>query len=197
VAKVLVTGARARSAGRSALVSWRRASMFVQPTSPCRPGTGIGPNEIEDYWQVDLTDAGSAYAVARGCDVVVHTAAIPQPVHNPPHVVFGNNMLSTFNALEAAIAAGRTTVRELLERDGARVHLRAPPVPARLPAGRRGASGAPAGSVRDGEVVRRAPLRPRRRARRHPLHVHPAVLGAGRGELRAEPRARSCATRPC
>jgi UDP-glucose 4-epimerase len=41
-----------------------------------------------------------------GCDVVVHTAAIPQPSHNPPHVVFGNNMLSTFNVLEAAITAG-------------------------------------------------------------------------------------------
>ena len=36
----------------------------------------------------------------------MHTAAIPQPIHNPPHVVFGNNVLSTFNVLEAAIAAG-------------------------------------------------------------------------------------------
>ena len=33
----------------------------------------------------------------------MHTAAIPQPIHNPPHVVFGNNVLSTFNILEAAI----------------------------------------------------------------------------------------------
>ena len=66
----------------------------------------IAPGEPNDYWQADLTDAGSAYALARGCDVVVHTAAIPQPIHNPPHVVFGNNMLSTFNTLEAAIVAG-------------------------------------------------------------------------------------------
>lgn len=64
------------------------------------------PGEPEDYWQVDLTDAGAAYAVVRGCDVVVHAAAIPQPIHNAPHVVFANNMLSTFNVLEAAIAAG-------------------------------------------------------------------------------------------
>jgi UDP-glucose 4-epimerase len=42
----------------------------------------------------------------RGSDAVVHTAAIPQPVHNPPHVVFGNNLMSTFNVLEAAIMAG-------------------------------------------------------------------------------------------
>ena len=66
----------------------------------------IGPGEVQDYWQADLTDAGAAYAVVGGCDVVVHTAAIPQPIHNPPHVVLGNNMLSTFNTLEAAIAGG-------------------------------------------------------------------------------------------
>ena len=36
----------------------------------------------------------------------MHTAAIPQPIHNPPHVVFGNNLLSTFNALEASIQQG-------------------------------------------------------------------------------------------
>ena len=37
----------------------------------------------------------------------------------------------------------------------------------------------------DGEVVRRAALRSRGRAGRHPLHVDPAELGPGRGELRA------------
>jgi nucleoside-diphosphate-sugar epimerase len=56
--------------------------------------------------QADLTDAGACHALVRGCDAVVHTAAIPQPIHNPAHVVFGNNLLATFNVLEAAIAAG-------------------------------------------------------------------------------------------
>jgi nucleoside-diphosphate-sugar epimerase len=105
VAKVLVTGARGK-VGRALCPRLVEAGFDVRATDLALPTWDrIGPNEIEDYWQVDLTDAGSAYAVARGCDVVVHTAAIPQPVHNPPHVVFGNNMLSTFNALEAAIAA--------------------------------------------------------------------------------------------
>jgi nucleoside-diphosphate-sugar epimerase len=62
--------------------------------------------EAEDYVQADLTDAGACSAIARGCDAVVHTAAIPQPTHNPPHIVFDNNLLATFNVLEAAIAAG-------------------------------------------------------------------------------------------
>jgi UDP-glucose 4-epimerase len=56
-----------------------------------------------EYIQADLTDAGAAYAVARDMDAVVHTAAIPEPTHNPPHVVFHNNLMATFNILEAAI----------------------------------------------------------------------------------------------
>jgi UDP-glucose 4-epimerase len=56
-----------------------------------------------EYVQADLTDAGAAYAVARDMDAVVHTAAIPEPTHNPPHVVFHNNLMATFNILEAAI----------------------------------------------------------------------------------------------
>ena len=56
----------------------------------------------------------------------MHTAAIPQPIHNPPHVVFGNNLLSTFNVLEAAIACRGAAPRQLLQRDGAGISLRTP-----------------------------------------------------------------------
>ncbi len=81
----------------------------MRATRSRRPDVGSARRREDstDYWQADLTDAGAAYAVVRGCDVVVHTAAIPQPIHNPPHVVFGNNMMSTFNVLEAAIAVRR------------------------------------------------------------------------------------------
>ena len=172
---VLVTGLAGK--GGTALVPrLQEAGHEVRATtSPCRPGIESRPGEPEDYWQVDLTDAGSAYAVVGGCDVVVHTAAIPQPIHNPPHVVFGNNMLSTFNVLEAGDRGRREAVRELLERDRARLHLRVSALQARLPPDGRGAPRPPAGSVRDREVVRRAPLRPGRRARGHPVHVDSAV----------------------
>jgi nucleoside-diphosphate-sugar epimerase len=53
--------------------------------------------------QTDLTDAGAAFAVVRGHDAVIHAAAIPEPTRNPAHVVFHNNLMSTFNALEAAV----------------------------------------------------------------------------------------------
>jgi nucleoside-diphosphate-sugar epimerase len=83
----LVTGARGK-VGRALCPRLVEAGFEVRATDLALPTWDrTPPGEIEDYWQVDLTDAGSAYAVTRGCDVVVHTAAIPQPVHNPPHVV--------------------------------------------------------------------------------------------------------------
>jgi UDP-glucose 4-epimerase len=105
--KVLVTGAHGK-VGRALVPALMRAGHEVRATDLTRPQWDRlqDPREAEDYVQADLNDAGACYALARGCDAVVHTAAIPQPIHNPPHVVFGNNLVATFNALEAAIAAG-------------------------------------------------------------------------------------------
>jgi nucleoside-diphosphate-sugar epimerase len=104
--KVLVTGAHGK-VGRALVPRLQDVGYEVRASDLTRPRWDRpDPGEATDYWQVDLTDAGSVYPLVHGCDVVVHTAAIPQPVHNPPHVVFANNMLSTFNVLEAAIASG-------------------------------------------------------------------------------------------
>jgi nucleoside-diphosphate-sugar epimerase len=37
---------------------------------------------------------------------VIHAAAIASPNRNPPHVIFANNVLATYNAVEAAERAG-------------------------------------------------------------------------------------------
>jgi UDP-glucose 4-epimerase len=58
------------------------------------------------YVQADLTDAGDAFAVVRGQDVVVHCAALPEPTRNPPHTVFRNNLMATFNLVEACVRMG-------------------------------------------------------------------------------------------
>jgi UDP-glucose 4-epimerase len=104
--RVLVTGSRGK-VGRALCPRLVEAGYDVRAVDLAVPTWDrVAPPEPADYWQADLTDAGAAYAVTRACDVVVHTAAIPQPIHNPPHAVFGNNMLSTFNVLEGAITAG-------------------------------------------------------------------------------------------
>jgi UDP-glucose 4-epimerase len=104
--KVLVTGAHGK-VGRALVPTLAAAGHDVRASDLSRPSWDrVDPGEAEDYVQADLTDAGACYPLVEGCDVVVHTAAIPQPIHNAPHVVFSNNMLSTFNVLEAAIRAG-------------------------------------------------------------------------------------------
>ena len=60
------------------------------------------------YIQADLCDAGVMYSCISRYqpDVVVHIAAIPDPTHNAPHTVFQNNIMSTFNVIEASVRLG-------------------------------------------------------------------------------------------
>jgi UDP-glucose 4-epimerase len=101
--KVLVTGARGK-VGRAVVPALMGAGHEVRASDLAR---GVFdrplPGDPAEYVQADLTDAGEAFALVRGVDAVVHTAAIPEPTHNPPHVVFRNNLMSTFNVLEAAV----------------------------------------------------------------------------------------------
>jgi nucleoside-diphosphate-sugar epimerase len=105
--KVVVTGAKGK-VGRALVPALLRAGHEVLAVDLAPPewDRHLDPRSSADYVQADLTDAGSCDAIVRGCDVVVHAAAIPAPVHHPPHVVFRNNALSTFNVIEAAVAAG-------------------------------------------------------------------------------------------
>lgn len=69
--------------------------------APTRPPSGEA-----SFVLADLTDAGDAYAVISGFDAVVHTAAIPLAGAHPGHTVFRNNMMATYNCVEAALRAG-------------------------------------------------------------------------------------------
>lgn len=50
----------------------------------------------------DLTNLGEVYGVLEGADAVVHLAAIPVAYSHPNEVTFQNNVMSTYNILEAA-----------------------------------------------------------------------------------------------
>ena len=63
-----------------------------------------------DVRVADLTDRGDVFDLvgAADPDAVVHWAAIPDPMDHPGGVVFENNVVSTYNVLEAA---GRADAR--------------------------------------------------------------------------------------
>lgn len=103
--KVVVTGARGK-VGSAAVRALQDAGHEVRATDTGRAVFERQLDDEPDYWQAELTDAGDAFAVVRGADAVVHAAAIPDPEHNPPHVVFGNNLMATFNVVEAAVRWG-------------------------------------------------------------------------------------------
>jgi UDP-glucose 4-epimerase len=103
--RVLVTGARGKVGGAAAAELERRGHRVV--------GTDIGTPVYEShgakemrYVQADLSLAGDAFAVIHEVEAVVHAAAIPEPTQNVAHEVFGNNILSTFNVVEACLRAG-------------------------------------------------------------------------------------------
>ena len=103
--RVLVTGARGK-VGRATVAALMEAGHEVRATDVGAPVFERPAEGEADYFQADLTDAGDAFAVVRGAEAIVHAAAIPEPTRNPPHVVFQNNLMATFNTLEASIRFG-------------------------------------------------------------------------------------------
>jgi UDP-glucose 4-epimerase len=102
---VLVTGVRGK-VGSATAKALAKAGHAVTGTDLMR-GVFERPAPGEPaYIQADLTQPGDAFAVMRGMNAVVHCAAIPDPTHNPPATVFQNNLMATFNAIEAAIRFG-------------------------------------------------------------------------------------------
>lgn len=105
--RVVVTGAHGK-VGRAATRALQSAGHEVTAVDLTRPVRERHEPGEPRYQQAELTDAGQAFAVVRGADAVVHAAALPDPEANPAHVVFQNNLMSTFNVLEAAVRWGVT-----------------------------------------------------------------------------------------
>ena len=58
------------------------------------------------FVQVDMTEYADVEQAVRGCDALVHMAAIPSPWGQPDHVVHNNNVVGSYNALSAAAHLG-------------------------------------------------------------------------------------------
>jgi nucleoside-diphosphate-sugar epimerase len=103
--RVVVTGARGK-VGRAVVAAMQGAGHEVTEVDLVAPVFEAALPGEPGYLRADLTDAGEAFAVVRGAEAVVHAAAIPDPLHHPPQVVFHNNVMSVFNVLEAAVRLG-------------------------------------------------------------------------------------------
>lgn len=103
--KILVTGARGK-VGTATVAALGQRGHEVRASDLHRPVFERPEPGDPHYVQADLTDAGQAYALVRGMDAVIHTAAIPEPTANAPHTVFENNLMATFNLIEAAVRWG-------------------------------------------------------------------------------------------
>jgi len=73
------------------------------------------PEEPLPATEVVVGDARDVEAVARAlrdCDAVIHLAAIPSPLVDPPEDVFGGNTLATFTVLDQAgqVGIGRAAI---------------------------------------------------------------------------------------
>src|SRR3954447_2561507 len=102
--QILVTGARGK-VGAATVHELIEAGHRV---TGCDLGAPVyeGGDSGAHYVQADLTDAGDAFAAVRGHDVVIHCAALPEPTRNTPETVFRNNVMATFNVVEACVRMG-------------------------------------------------------------------------------------------
>jgi nucleoside-diphosphate-sugar epimerase len=97
--KILVTGAAGR-VGRyvlDELRDWHEVTAAdIRP-----PATGASRNV-----ELDITDLNSCRELVAGVEAVIHLAAIPNPLHDPPERVMRINTLGLWNMLQASAEAG-------------------------------------------------------------------------------------------
>ena len=58
------------------------------------------------FVQADITSYAEFERALRGCDALVHMAAIPSPGLQPDHMTHNNNVVGSYNALRAAAELG-------------------------------------------------------------------------------------------
>ena len=73
------------------------------------PAPGVSQPNLS-FVAVDITRYDEFEQALRGCEALVHLAAIPGPFGHPDHVVHNNNVVGSYNALSAAAHLGISRV---------------------------------------------------------------------------------------
>ncbi|MBS4196272.1 NAD-dependent epimerase/dehydratase family protein [Lederbergia citri] len=94
--KVVITGGSGLL-GPSVIKEFLHHGYEVVNADAKKPNEELCPTVI-----TDLTNLGEVHGVLVGADAVVHLAAIPVAYSHPNEVTFRNNVMSTYNILEAA-----------------------------------------------------------------------------------------------
>ncbi|MQG87960.1 MAG: NAD(P)-dependent oxidoreductase [SAR202 cluster bacterium] len=103
---VFVTGSSGR-AGEYIIKDLLNNDYEVVGVDQKPPGDTEARRDLDyTFKKVDVTDFGQVLSAMKGCDAVIHMAAIPNPIMAPEHEVFRVNMTSTWNVLEAAEIIG-------------------------------------------------------------------------------------------
>ncbi|CAI6062422.1 NAD-dependent epimerase/dehydratase family protein [Cohnella sp. JJ-181] len=98
--KIVVTG------GSGMLGSWVVKHFAEQGYEVLNVDTRQPDEPVCPTLIVNLEDLGQTYGALAGADAVVHLAAIPRAGMVPPEATFRNNVMSTYNVLEAASGLG-------------------------------------------------------------------------------------------
>jgi nucleoside-diphosphate-sugar epimerase len=98
--KVVITGT-AGLLGPHVAEYFVSAGYEVVGVDRARPARSFAPHLF-----ADLTDMGQCYGALTGADAVVHLAAIPTVNIYTSETTFRNNVLATYNILEAADTLG-------------------------------------------------------------------------------------------
>ena len=191
--QILVTGAHGKVGAATVheLIEAGHTVTGCDVVAPVYEGGDSGAH----YVQADLTDAGDAFAVVRGQDVVIHCAALPEPTRNAAGDRVPQQPHGDLQRGRGVRAHGRRPARERLVGDRRRHGVRRAAVPRAVRADRRGPRRPPAGPVRAGEDLRRAADGRDGRALGRPGGVRSVRRGCSGRATTSGPSARGCATR--
>jgi UDP-glucose 4-epimerase len=101
--KIAVTGGSGR-VGQAIIQMALGQGHSVVSIDRVPPRNGSGPQLTS--LQADLTQYADFEKALRGCEALIHMAAIPSPGQHPDHEVHNNNVTSSYNALRAAAELG-------------------------------------------------------------------------------------------
>ncbi len=102
--RIAVTGGSGRI-GRAVTEMALDQGHSVVSIDRAHPGHGSDTSNLV-YVDADMADYAAIEGALRGCDGLIHLAAIPSPNGHPAHVVHNNNVVGSYNALIAAAELG-------------------------------------------------------------------------------------------